>query len=429
MLYIERKIKKCCSICGDKDSTKYYIWHGGGEFNDKEICNKHYFQLVKHGYLLDKIPSNHKPRHKWTSEEDNILENLYKQGLSFENMSEQMGLTLNTITSRSHYLKLGDKYTRSNNPKFKAVYQDYDWCYQRYIVKGMPHEEMAKEAGTSLRTIQKWCSEVHKLNSLTFKEKKKLSDLQYQIVLFGTLGDGHIDKRENQPIYIESHAIDEKDYLFWKYSHLKDLCMSPPKYYKESYINFGDKTYKCLPLYRFETRIVNQLKEIREMPRLEKINMLNELGLVLHVLDDGCRRDLWELCLAEYTQQEIDAYILICKEKFNLKCWQAKDKRYIKFDANSSRLLDSLIIKIMPSNLDIVQKKVLNNPNIPKLAQYVYVTFDKNNKKTGLKTYCRSHKIPYLKAKEIANINQWTEVSEDTLLNSIEKENIKYAIS
>lgn len=83
----------------------------------------------------------------------------------------------------------------------------------------------------------------------------------------------------------------------------------------------------------------------------------------------------------------------------------------------------------MPNNLDIVQKKVLNNPNIPKLAQYVYVTFDKNNKKTGLKTYCRSHKIPYLKAKEIANINQWTEVSEDTLLNSIEKENIKYAIS
>lgn len=205
--------------------------------------------------------------------------------------------------------------------------------------------------------------------------------------------------------------------------------MSPPKYYKESYTNFGDKTYKCLPSYRFETRIVNQLKEIREMPRLEKINMLNELGLVLHVLDDGCRRDLWELCLAEYTQQEIDAYILICKEKFNLKCWQAKDKRYIKFNANSSRLLDSLIIKIMPNNLDIVQKKVLNNPNIPKLAQYVYVTFDKNNKKTGLKTYCRSHKIPYLKAKEIANINQWTEVSEDTLLNSIEKENIKYAIS
>lgn len=67
--------------------------------------------------------------------------------------------------------------------------------------------------------------------------------------------------------------------------------MSPPKYYKESYTNFGDKTYKCLPSYRFETRIVNQLKEIREMPRLEKINMLNELGLVLHVLDDGCRRD------------------------------------------------------------------------------------------------------------------------------------------
>lgn len=98
------KINKCCSVCRDKNSSKYYIWHGDGEFHNKEVCNKHYSQLVKHGYLLDETPSNHKPRHKWTTEEDDIFENLYKQGLSFENISEQMGLSLNTITSRSHYL-------------------------------------------------------------------------------------------------------------------------------------------------------------------------------------------------------------------------------------------------------------------------------------------------------------------------------------
>ena len=223
-----------------------------------------------------------------------------------------MNMRIGMISSRSSYLKLGDKYMRSNNPKFKAPYQDYDWCYERYINKGMSHQEMADECGASLRVIQKWCCEIHKLNARTFKENKEMTDKQYQIILFGTLGDGHIDKRENQPLYIESHAIDEKEYLFWKYDQLKDLCNSPPKYYKEIYSQFGtDKYYLCQPYYRVETRIINQLKEIREMARIDKINRLNEFGLSLHVLDDGNRRDHWQLCLAEYSQEEIDLYIKI----------------------------------------------------------------------------------------------------------------------
>ena len=152
----------------------------------------------------------------------------------------------------------------------------------------------------------------------TFKKEKTISDIQYQIILFGTLGDGHIDKREDQPIYIESHAIDEKDYCFWKYEQLKDLCNSPPKYYPATYNTFGsDKKYYCLPYYRFETRIINQLKEIRSMKRMNKIEQLNILGLVLHVLDDGNRGDLWNLCLAEYTQEEIDTYILHLQDILN----------------------------------------------------------------------------------------------------------------
>ncbi len=69
----------------------------------------------------------------------------------------------------------------------------------------------------------------------------------------------------------------ETDYVFWKYDKLKDLCSAPPKYYEATYTSFGtNKQYLCKPYYRFETRIINQLKEIRDMPRIQKFkNSMN----------------------------------------------------------------------------------------------------------------------------------------------------------
>jgi hypothetical protein len=422
------KLTNCCSVCGDTESVKYYIWRQDGEFYNKELCNKHYTQLIKHGYLLDTEKSSHQKRHKWTKEEDNELEELYKQGLSFEDICEKMNMSMGMISSRSTYLKLGDKYMRINNPKFKAVYQDYDWCYQRYVIRGMSHQEMADECGASLRVIKKWCSDIHKLNKRTFKENKEMTDLQWQIILFGTLGDGHIDKRETQPIYIESHAEDEKDYAYWKYDQLKDLCNSPPKYYKEVYRDFGtENQYLCQPYYRFETRIINQLKEIRSMSRIEKINYLNEFGLCLHILDDGSRGNTWELCLAEYTKEEIELYINLCESRFCLNCWQKKDERYITFDAISSRKIDQIILKNLPNDLDIIKKKILNNSNITNAAQYVFV-ISNDNQKIGLNTYCRTHKIPYMKAKKITTENDLVEIKESVLLDLIQNEEMQYAI-
>lgn len=163
------------------------------------------------------------------------------------------------------------------------------------------------------------------------------------------------------------------------------------------------------------------------MKRMDKIKQLNILGLVLHVLDDGNRGDLWNLCLAEYTQEEIDTYIKLCKERFDLVCWQKKDIRYISFDANSSRKIDSMILDILPNNLDIVKKKVLNNTKITTPANYVYVISD-TNIKMGLNTYCRSNKISYKKAKEIVNKHHITEITEKELLQLLNETEVKYAV-
>ena len=101
--------------------------------------------------------------------------------------------------------------------------------------------------------------------------------------------------------------------------------------------------------------------------------------------------------------------------------------RYIVFDANSSRKIDSLIIDTLPNDLDIIKKKVLNNTNINAPAKYIYVITDRNIK-IGLSTYCRSNKIPYKKAKEMVDKYHYTEITEKKLLGLLDETEVKYAI-
>ena len=90
--------------------------------------------MNRKGVITDSsISTNKTKRHMWTEEEVTQLEDLYKQGYSFEDISKIMKIEMNVITHKSSRLRLGDDYMRSNNPNFKAIYQDYDWCYERFI--------------------------------------------------------------------------------------------------------------------------------------------------------------------------------------------------------------------------------------------------------------------------------------------------------
>lgn len=359
--------------------------------------------MNKKGRITDSsISTNKKKRHMWTEEEVVQFENLYKQGYSFENISKIMGIEMSIIAHKSSRLKIGNNYMRSNNPNFKAIYQDYDWCFERFINRGMTHQEMADECGASLRVIQKWCSEKHRINKDTFKELKKLNKIQYELIMFGRLGDGHIDKRENEPMYIESHSEGERDYIFWKYSILKDLCNNEPKRYESRYKSFGsEKKYMCQPFYRLNTRTINHLKEIRNMKRIDIIKRLNEFGLSLHILDDGYRDKLWELCLAEYTDEEVELYLNICKEKFGIYGKREKDNRYVRFDAPSSRKIDEIILKNIPNDLDIIHKKIIDNEKIPIAKNYTWIL--DNGNKVGLNSFCRENGIAYMKTKQLVD--------------------------
>lgn len=355
----------------------------------------------------------------WTSIEENKLAELYASGMKIEDISKHLDKTQKAVSSKISDMGLAKDVTRKTDCRFKADYQSYDWCYERYINKGISMKEMAAEAGASLRVIQKWCSEKHGLNEWTFKKEKKLTDLQKQIIMFGKLGDGHIDRRENQPMYIESHAENQKDYLFWKWSILKDLCHHEPVYYPPKSREFNGKIYDTQAMYRLNTRIIDDLKPIRNMDIKDIIIQLNDLGLSLHMLDDGFRaHSNWQLCLADYSQDEIDLYIKTCKEKFSLLAKQLKDNRYIQFDAESTRKIDTIILDNIQNDLDVVKYKILD-ANLALPANYIYV--NDNGNLIGLNTFCRSHQLIYTKCKRYVDAIAVNQVSAQQLYDLKER--------
>lgn len=286
-----------------------------------------------------------------------------------------------------------------NNMKFKThkndssqvkIYHSYDWCYDKYMVKGMNHDEMAMEAKCSKRVIKKWCCEKHRLTQKYRQENFKLSDIQRSIIIGGMLGDGHINRRETQPMYIESHANDEKDYMYWKYDILKNMCNKSPSYIKESTHFFcGDKEYLCQSQHRLCTRIYNCLKELREKSYSYYLKNMDNLSFSIWMLDDGYRDNSnWSLCVAEYTEDDIKLAIDLFG-KMGLESYRDNyDDRYINFRANSSRKIDKIILKVIPNHLDIIKKKIFDKNPTSEQKRIYY-------KDKYLVDYCRENKINY----------------------------------
>lgn len=95
----------------------------------------------------------------WTNNDIELLTEMYVRGDKPSEIAKVINRTEAAVSSKANKLGLTTQIIKSNNPKFKAIYQDYDWCYERFINRDMSMQEMAKEAGCSLRVMQKWCSE------------------------------------------------------------------------------------------------------------------------------------------------------------------------------------------------------------------------------------------------------------------------------
>ena len=305
----------------------------------------------------------------WTKEQEEYLEELYSRYLPLDEttrlMNEFSGITRSPggISSKANQLGLTQKYMKPNNPKFTAAYQDYNWCYDKFVEKGLNHEEMAKLANCTKRVIEKWCQEKHHIDTYTRMNNKRINKIQHDLIIGSLLGDGHIDKREEYPLFIVSHAVDQKDYLYYKYDIMRDLCEMTPTFYKgKSNCLIGTSYCDCQDFYRFNTRTYNALGVYREKTKIDLINCLNEYSFSIWMLDDGhCEtKGYWELCAPLGSNEERQMLIQVLKDKFDVTAIEQKDNRYFRFHSEDSIKITKMILNNIPNYLDIIQNKIFN---------------------------------------------------------------------
>lgn len=310
-------------------------------------------------------------------DQEEYLEKLYSEFLPLEeivkkiNQYSGVNRTRGAVSNKAAQLGLTQKYIKSNNPNFKAVYQDYDWYYYHFVELGLSHDEMANIAQCTKRVIEKWGQEKHRIDTYVRMQDKQLNIKQHDLIIGSLLGDGHIDKREEFPLFIVSHAENQKDYLCYKYEVMKNLCeMTPTKYTGKKQHKILDSICDCQDFYRFNTRTYYALKPFREMSKIDLINKLNEYSFSIWMLDDGCceEKGYWELCAPLNSSSERDAMKQILKEKFNIHAIEQKDNRYFRFHAEDSCKITNMILANIPNDLDIIKNKILSKKKYSNLG-------------------------------------------------------------
>lgn len=123
---------------------------------------------------------------------------------------------------------------------------------------------------------------------------------------------------------------------------------------------FNGKSYRAHNYYRITTRKLEELIEIKSMSKNEIISQIDELGLAIHFLDDGCcSDDYWSLCYAALTDEERELYCKTIQDRFDITPHIHKDKRYIGFSKIDSQKISQIILSQIPNDLDIIKHKIL----------------------------------------------------------------------
>ena len=298
----------------------------------------------------------------WTEEQEKILTEMISDNKSFKEISEIINKTTGQISDKKNKMHLSYPIMRSNNYKFKAIYQDYDWFYQKFITENMTYEEMAKEADCSKRVIKKWGNEKFKLTDHSRKTFLTLNEKQIDLVIGSILGDGHIDKRPKYSIFIVSHAENQKEYLYWKYELMENLCNSKP-FYKDPHLQKfpNGKEYLCQGSYMFRTRSIDELRQYQQLSIYERIERLNKFSLSVFFLDDGHRSDnAWQICVAMFNDKDKELFKNILYNNFDINITLSNsDNRYFNLNVENSKKIDKMILNNIPNELDVVQYKII----------------------------------------------------------------------
>ena len=189
-------------------------------------------------------------------------------------------------------------------------------------------------------------------------EEVSISDKQHQILLGGFLGDGRFRVNGSENVYYsECHALGEVDYLNWKHTMLGDLTKDSKIYDKNANNDHGKAK-------EFTSKTTPSLIKYMSYTKIEAIRELDELGLLIHLLDDGWLRvnskTSGNFAITTYTWSEDERTQLInqWKKVVGVNFKESGIKRVnISVGKDDSGIIYELAKKHIPMNLDICKKK------------------------------------------------------------------------
>jgi len=116
-------------------------------------------------------------------------------------------------------------------------------------------------------------------------QKEKILDRQNAIIIGSLLGDGYLDKNRYGSICLEvKQKSDHKDYIFWLWKELKNLCGRQPSQRKDNH------QWRLLTRYGKELKFYHDLfyKNRKKIIRKDIIRILKHpLSLAIWYMDDG----------------------------------------------------------------------------------------------------------------------------------------------
>lgn len=258
------------------------------------------------------------------------------------------------------------------------LYRNREWIYNQFVNLGKECHEIAKENGWSTRVVQKWTNEKYGFTHNFRRDNFRPNETQLQIIYAGILGDGCLSQRKDIDFtqYIFVQAEEHKDYIEWIFNNLKNMCKHKDLAYTPSCKKPFKKDYKgtikyfdIQGTYRLSTRGYKFLKDIKCLNRYEIIDRMNDMSIGLYFLDDGYKSDTytWSICMGNMNETEVNYFI----NKLNSigihhksiylhhsRSIRGKFYYYLKFDKENSNIIDKIILKYLPRDLDIIKKKI-----------------------------------------------------------------------
>lgn len=219
-----------------------------------------------------------------------------------------------------------------------------DIFVDEYVAKGTSLEDISEKYAIN-RAYVTFLRQMYEIKptGATYQNRKRtecgITDRQRQIIIGSFLGDGG---RMSPSIAKYKHGMEQKPYLMWKYSELKNIASVNSLAFIPYYTDTGTYSESC----RFYTKANSDVEKIissfyddggRKVVRRSVLDQLEPLGLAVWFMDDGktdfgirkkyCASPDVYICTDSFTEEECR---LICewfKAKYGIECGVARSSK------------------------------------------------------------------------------------------------------